>query len=74
MAIRDFPVLIDDPQHPGKHIDTETGCWPISEWGNACYRGFVSSERFATQNDAVMPKSNRAALRKWRKLDDSRGK
>jgi hypothetical protein len=62
-------MLIDDPKHPGKHIDTETGIRPMSEWGSACQRGFVNSERFATRNDQVMPKSNRAALKKWRKLE-----
>jgi hypothetical protein len=35
-----------DPKHPGKHIDPATGCWPMSEWGSACYQGFVRDARF----------------------------
>jgi hypothetical protein len=25
--------LKPDPRRPDKHIDPETGIWPISEWG-----------------------------------------
>jgi hypothetical protein len=30
----------DDPSHPGKHMDPETGIWSIREWGAECGRGF----------------------------------
>ena len=57
----------DDPQHPGKHIDPETGIWPISEWGAECGRGFVSDERFARPGERVIKRTNRQTTRKWRK-------
>ena len=34
-----------DPKRPGKHINPETGIWPISEWGPECGRG-LPRERF----------------------------
>jgi hypothetical protein len=48
-------------------IDPATGIWPIAEWGAACGRGFVSHPRFGA--DQVIPRTNRATTRKWRKLD-----
>jgi len=53
-----------DSDHPGKHINPETGIWPISEWGTACARGFVSNERFATRGEQVIPRTNRNVTRK----------
>ena len=52
-----------DPLHPGKHINPETGIWPISEWGWSCGRGFVSNERFSTK-DAVLKRGNKSEYRK----------
>jgi hypothetical protein len=60
----------DDPNHPGKHIDPQTGIWPICEWGPECRRGFVSSERFARRGDKVIKRTNRNLSRQWRKLDE----
>jgi len=51
--------IIPDPKHPGKHIDTETGIRPISEWGWECGRGFVSEERFARAGDKVIKRTPR---------------
>jgi hypothetical protein len=62
-TIEDMPV---DLRNPHKHIDPKTGIWPMSEWGTACRRGFVSNERFCTGQ--VVPRTNRASTRKWRKL------
>jgi hypothetical protein len=54
---------------PVKHsIDPETGIWPIREWGNSCYRGFVSESRFDPKA-TVIPRTNRETSRKWRALD-----
>ena len=66
-------MLIDDPKHPGKHIDTETGIWPISEWQYEVARGFVSDSRFSRGADPVIPRTNRAATRKWRQLEIGKG-
>ena len=60
--------LIPDPNHPGKHIDPETGIWPISEWGTECARGFVGNARFARGNEKVIQRTNRETTRKWRKV------
>lgn len=46
-----------DPHRPDKHIDPETGIWPIEEWGAACERGFVSSARFGSGQ--VIPRTVR---------------
>jgi hypothetical protein len=63
----DLPI---DPRRPDKHIDPETGIWPIREWGNSCYRGFVSNERFAGATAApVIKRTNRETTRKWRQLE-----
>jgi hypothetical protein len=62
-TIKAMPV---DPRNPHKHIDPATGIWPIAEWGAACRRGFVSNERFGS--GPVVPRTNRAATRKWQKL------
>ncbi len=64
-------TLIPDPRRPGKHIDPQTGIWPISEWGFECMRGFVSDSRFGP-NDLVIKRTNRAITRKW--LEAKRGK
>jgi hypothetical protein len=61
--------LKDDPANPGKHIDEATGCWPVSEWGASCGRGFVSDARFARPGDQVIKRTNRAVTRKWRKRE-----
>lgn len=58
----------EDPRHPGKHINPETGCWPISEWGPECGRGFVSNERFARGGERVIKRANRAKTKKWYQL------
>lgn len=60
--------LRDDPAHPGKHIDPETGIWPIAEWGNECGRGFVSDARFSGGKDRVIKRTNRVKTRKWYEL------
>jgi hypothetical protein len=52
-------------------IDPETGIWPMSEWGSACYRGFVSDARFSSTSQ-VIPRTNRDVSRKWRQLDNAR--
>lgn len=57
--------LRDDPDHPGKHIDSDTGIWPIAEWGNECGRGFVSDARFSGGKDRVIKRANRGKTRKW---------
>jgi hypothetical protein len=63
VPVDDMPV---DPRHPNKRLDPRTGIQPISEWGPACRRGFVSNERFGAGQ--VVPRTNRASTRKWRKL------
>lgn len=60
----------EDPNRPGKHIDPKTGIWPICEWGNACYQGFVSDSRFGSGN--VIKRTNREVTKKWRKLEQSK--
>ena len=57
--------LLDDPRHPGKHIDPATGCWPISEWGRECGRGFVSDERFQRSDEKIIKRTNRAKTKEW---------
>ncbi len=70
MQIADMP---EDPRHPGKHIDPETGIWPIAEWGGECYRGFVRHERFAGGAERVIEGTNRSKQRKDRaKLETMR--
>jgi hypothetical protein len=64
-GLRELPP---DPRHPGKHIDPATGIWPIAEWGAACYRGFVSDERFGPDGVPVIKRSNRKRSRAWREL------
>lgn len=59
----------EDPQHPGKHIDPDTGIWPISDWGHECGRGFVSDARFSGGRSKVIKRTNRNTTRKWRKLE-----
>jgi hypothetical protein len=44
----------EDPEHPGKHLNPETGCWPTSEWGQICGKGFVSDARFAQAGEQVI--------------------
>jgi hypothetical protein len=63
VPIDDMPV---DPRNPHQHIDPATGIWPTREWGAACRRGFVSDSRFGAGQ--VVPRTNRASTRKWRKL------
>jgi hypothetical protein len=58
-----FPV---DPLRPDKHLNPETHIWPVSEWGAACGKGFISDPRFG--NDQVIPRTNRTTTRKWLKL------
>ena len=62
--------LPEDPNHPGRHIDPNTGIWPAAEWGSACQRGFVSCERFARPGDQVIERTNRNTSRKWRKAQN----
>jgi hypothetical protein len=58
---------------PKEHtIDPETGIWPIREWGPSCARGFVGNERFATKNDQVIKRTNRAVTKKWLKVSATR--
>lgn len=46
--------------------DPQTGIKPISEWGGACKRGFVSDARFDSgKGDQVIKRTNRAKTRKW---------
>lgn len=61
-------AMTRDPKRPGKHVDPETGIWPISEWGWSCARGFVSDSRFSP-TDQVIPRTNRETTRKWRRLE-----
>lgn len=35
-------------EHTQKPVDPATGIRPISEWGSACARGFVSDSRFGS--------------------------
>jgi hypothetical protein len=63
--------MTPDPQHPGKHIDPATGCWPVSEWGHACARGFVSNARFGP-SDRVIPRMNRNVTKQWRTTEVQR--
>jgi len=56
-------MIIDDPKHPGKHIDTETGIRPISEWGAECGRGLP--ERTTAEEEkppSVMSRARRLHL------------
>jgi hypothetical protein len=50
----------------GKHINLETGIYPISEWGYACARGFVSDSRFG-EGQPVIKRTNRETTRRWRR-------
>lgn len=69
-------MIIPHPTIPGKHLDTETGCFPISEWTGECQRGFVRNERFGP-NDRVIPPTahkhdlkalnNPASSKRWEK-------
>ena len=59
-----------DLKHPGKHIDPETGIWPISEWGGSCYIGFISNARFGS--GLVIPRTNRDTTRHWRQLEPAK--
>ena len=65
MRVEDMPP---DPKRPGKHINPETGIWPICEWGYECMRGFVSNSRFGAGQ--VIERTNRNKTRAWRKLQD----
>ena len=47
----------------GYRIDPKTGIKPIADWGNACYRGFVSDSRFGSGQ--VIKRTNRETTRKW---------
>lgn len=62
MKVSDMPL---DPKNPAKHINPETGIWPISEWGYGCKRGFVSDARFGSGQ--VIQRTNRETTRKWRR-------
>jgi hypothetical protein len=62
-------ALPPDPRRPGKHIDPSTGIWPISEWGGACQRGFVSDARFGP-GETVIKRTNRETTKKWRALGE----
>lgn len=63
-----------DPRRPDKHIDPETGIWPISEWGSECTRGFVSDERFG-HGQMVIKRTNRSQTRKaYRRFGGAAGK
>jgi hypothetical protein len=57
-----------DPNRPDKHIDPETGIWPMEEWGSACGRGFVSNARFGA--GIVIPRTNRAKKQTSKQLDE----
>lgn len=50
----------------GKHVDLNTGIWPIHEWGFASARGFVRDSRFGPGQ--VIKGTNRANTRKWRRV------
>ena len=56
--------LKPDPRRPGKHLDPQTGIWPMHEWGAACARGFISNPRFGS--GPVIERTNRETTRKWR--------
>lgn len=43
---------------------------PISAWGAACGRGFVSNSRFG--DGPVITRTNRKSTRAWRKIDSDR--
>lgn len=49
----------------GKHMDIETGIWPIHEWGFATTQGHVSDSRFGS--GLVIKRTNRAKTKKWRR-------
>lgn len=57
-------MLPPHPEHPGRHLDPETGIFPIHEWAGECRRGFVSNERFARPGDRVIKRTNRSQQRK----------
>lgn len=59
MKIEDMPR---DPLRTDKHINPETGIWPMSEWGSECTRGFVSDSRFGS-NQTVIKRTNRSKTR-----------
>lgn len=69
MKVSEMPV---DPKNPNKHVNPETGIWPICEWGFECQRGFVRAERFSRGADHVIAGTNRATTRKWRKLNSEK--
>lgn len=60
--VREMP---EDPKHPGKHINPETGIWPTCEWGYECQRGFVRDARFQVGTEQVIKGTNREKTRKW---------
>jgi hypothetical protein len=47
--------------------DPETGIYPIAEWGSRCAKGFVRDQRFQRGTEQVIPGTNRATSRKWRR-------
>jgi len=53
----------------GKHIDVETGIWPIREWGLSSGRGFVRDARFGSGQ--VIKGTRREVTRKWRRLQSN---
>gem|GEM_PF-6340587 len=59
------PGLVPLVWPAGKHIDLRTGIAPLSEWGVACYQGFVSDSRFGSA--PVIKRTNRETTRKWRR-------
>ena len=69
-ACDSFPV----DARTGKHINPETGCAPICEWGHECARGFVSNERFARPGDRVIERTNREKTREWMRAERDSGR
>jgi len=43
--------LQPDPRCPAKHIDPQTGIWPISEWGAECRRKFVPRQEIQARRN-----------------------
>lgn len=55
-------TIAEDPKHPGKHLDPATGIWPLAEWGNSCYQGFIANSRFGS---GQVIKRNPQTFRRW---------
>lgn len=70
LRVKDADPMTAIEVEPEPEPEKLTGLRPVSQWGNACQRGFVRDSRFGPGQ--VIKGTNRAVSRKWRKLDSSK--